>query len=222
MIATRAARMLAEQNKIELSSLQRRIQGQGALRVEQFISVADVQQEIQRRNKQPGRYSAAEVARMGHMALRRELKSRGIKNSFNGSSKVVLRKVLSNLLHGDPMPQQLLCVEQLRAKRRGQYSQLVHSCSLETLAVGLPEPAWHDYLQHGWLRLHLGLSAKELRMIALCHRVQLAELGVVPTDPSTYANARHVVGYDYNWGWVRVPACSQAQIYLATRERHTH
>ena len=40
-------------------------------------------------------------------------------------------------------------------------------------------------------------------MIALCHRVALCELGVVPTDPATYAHARNALGYDYTWGWLR-------------------
>ena len=44
----------------------------------------------------------------------------------------------------------------------------------------------------------------------------LCELGVDPTDRATFENAKHVVGYDYTWGWLRAPANSQAQLYLAT------
>ena len=43
--------------------------------------------------------------------------------------------------------------------------------------------------------------------------------GVDPTDTSTYAASEHVLGYDSRWGWLRQPACSLAQFYLATHPR---
>lgn len=43
--------------------------------------------------------------------------------------------------------------------------------------------------------------------------------GVDPTDTSTYAASEHVLGYDSRWGWLRQPACSLAQLYLATHPR---
>ena len=56
---------------------------------------------------------------------------------------------------------------------------------------------------------------------ALC--VQHVDLsvtqGVDPTDTSTYAASEHVLGYDSRRGWLRQPACSLAQFYLATHPR---
>ena len=43
--------------------------------------------------------------------------------------------------------------------------------------------------------------------------------GVDPTDTSTYAASEHVLGYDSRRGWLRQPACSLAQFYLATHPR---
>ena len=43
-----------------------------------------------------------------------------------------------------------------------------------------------------------------------------ATQGVDPTDTSTYSASEHVLGYDRRRGWLRQPACSLAQFYLAT------
>jgi hypothetical protein len=149
--------------------------------------------------------------------VRNSLRRRGYKNSFKGGSIKVLKELLLRVMNGE-VPEHFLLLGSLREHRKRRYDDLIEQSSLDHLAKWLPDEAWAHYVEHGWLKLSLGLSAKEKRFIALCHRVALAELGVVSTDPSTYANAHHVIGYDHTWGWLRAPACSQAQLFLATRE----
>ena len=100
-----------------------------------------------------------------------------------------------------------------------QYESGLAGVSIEDLAALFPAKRWRKFKRRGWAILQMSLSEKEKRFIRLSHNVALAELGVDPCDPDTYANAKHVVGYDSAWGWLRNPTGSLAQVYLATHPR---
>eukprot|EP00966_Prymnesium_polylepis_P017750 409034-Prymnesium_polylepis.1 len=100
-----------------------------------------------------------------------------------------------------------------------QYEQRLAGVSIEDLADLFPIKRWKKFKRRGWALLQLSLSEKEKRFIRLSHHVALAELGVDPCDPETYENAKHIVGYDSRWGWLRNPTGSLAQVYLATHPR---
>ena len=149
--------------------------------------------------------------------LRLELKRFGVQNSFHGATRSMVQKLVARYNdHTGEAPPQLLIVEALRTARSTQYKKLLGKHTLEELGQHLPDDLWKQYDELGWLQFDLCLTKREQRMIALCHRVALCELGVDPTDTSTYAGSEHVLGYDSRSGWLRQPACSLAQFYLAT------
>ena len=61
---------------------------------------------------------------------------------------------------------------------------------LETLAGGIPDERWDEYEQNGWLKVSLNLTRRELKLLHLSHRLALCELGVTPTEPHTWENAK--------------------------------
>ena len=221
LVATPAAQALAALHKVDLEALQHRLDPRPT-----HIGVDHVKDEIERLHDK--RYDAFVLdqclqGKLDHSELRDQLKRLGVQNSFLGSSEERLRELLVGHLGGSAAtPQQLLRTQQLHTTRSGEYESLLGGQSwqrVEVLAQSLPTPEWEHYERHGWLKLDLHLSRKEKRMIALCHRLALCELGVVPTDASTYDHARHVLGYESSYGWLRQPACSLAQLYLATHPR---
>ena len=159
-----------------------------------------------------------EAGELSHAELRAELRAHGVRNSFLGSTQACLHELCLGVLRGDrtTVPAQLQCGDTMRAARRCEYERLLSQLTLDKLAQHLPQAAWVHYNSHGWLKLQLNLSSREKHMIELCHRLLLCELGVTPTDPATYVHAEHVLGYDRTYGWLRTPACSLAQLYLAT------
>jgi len=153
---------------------------------------------------------------MDHTQLRAEFRALGVQNSFDGSTVEFMRSLLMRMYAGESAPAQLLCVDTIRQQRRAEYTRLLRSVSLEQLMTCLPEPLWQHYMSTKWLKTGLALTSKEKRMLALCHRVSFAELGVNPTDRTTWQHARHVTNYDWSYGWQRWLCHSQAQLYLAT------
>ena len=177
-----------------------------------YVGVQDVASEVQRRK--------ALLKSMNHKELRAELSVLGARNSFDGSTAENIRSMLiSNADDGTPISPQLLCSEELRKQRQSEYARALEGVSLEGLALCLPKKLWKHYVKKGWLNVSLALSKKEKRLIALCHRVALTSLGVDPKDRATWKNAKHTIGYDETWGWLRSPANSLSQFYLATHPR---
>jgi hypothetical protein len=140
---------------------------------------------------------------MDHTQLRAEFRALGVQNSFDGSTVEFMRSLLMRMYAGESAPAQLLCVDTIRQQRRAEYTRLLRSVSLEQLMTCLPEPLWQHYMSTKWLKTGLALTSKEKRMLALCHRVSFAELGVNPTDRATWQHARHVTNYDWSYGWQR-------------------
>ena len=219
-IATNAAAALAaEHPEVDLSALLNHCTAP-------YLGVAAVQADVDRlKHEAERKRKLDECQTMSHNALRSELKALGVRNSFDGSTTQCLRSLFCAALQqdnadgcssSDAVPPQLRRAPELRRHRRQQYDALIEGITLRQLGVCLPDEQWEHYCACGWLKMSLALSKKERRMIALCHRVALCELGVDPTDRATFENAKHVVGYDYTWGWLRAPANSQAQLYLAT------
>jgi len=196
---------------------------------EPFLCVAAVRAEINRLQREAERkQKLAAVPTMTQIDLRNELRALGIKNSFKGCKQTLLRSILTTALSregDDPsdtknvVPQQLNREKPLRQLREKEYLALLEGVTLRQLAQCLPTDHWEHYCANGWLKVGLELSKKERRMIALCHRVALCELGVDPTNRATFVNATNVLGYDANWGWLRSPSNSSAQLYLATHPR---
>ena len=223
-IASKAAVALAAKHpKVDLDMLLRTC-------TEPFLSVTAVRAELHRLEREAERLrKIAAAPTMKHQELRNELRAAGIRNSFEGCSVPQMRAILLAELiqdHDDPsdanhdaVPQQLNHVARLRKLREQQYEALLGGVTLHQLAGCLPTARWEHYCANGWLKINLRLGKKERRMIALCHRVALCELGVDPTNRATFQNAKHVLGYDANWGWLRTPANSSAQLYLAAHPR---
>ena len=107
-------------------------------------------------------------------AIRNELKGRGVRNSFHGATKKYMAELLKH--NTAEVPPQLRTAEALRMARSNEYKALIGKHSLKTLALHLPSRLWKHYKKFGWLQLDLGLSEREKRMVALCHRVALCEL----------------------------------------------
>jgi len=222
-IASKAAVTLAAQHpEVDLSALLHNC-------TEPFLCVAAVRAEINRLQREAERkQKLAAVPTMTQIDLRNELRALGIKNSFKGCKQTLLRSILTTALSregDDPsdtknvVPQQLNREKPLRQLREKEYLALLEGVTLRQLAQCLPTDHWEHYCANGWLKVGLELSKKERRMIALCHRVALCELGVDPTNRATFVNATNVLGYDANWGWLRSPSNSSAQLYLATHPR---
>ena len=110
-------------------------------------------------------------------AIRNELKGLGVRNSFRGATKSYMAELLNRLKHNTAeVPPQLRTAEALRMARSNEYRALIGKHSLKKLALHLPASLWKHYKKFGWLQLDLGLSEREKRMVALCHRVALCEL----------------------------------------------
>ena len=110
-------------------------------------------------------------------AIRNELKGFGVRNSFHGATKNYLADLLNRCKHNtSEVPPQLRTTDALRMARSNEYRELIGKHSLKKLALHLPARLWKHYKKFGWLQLDLGLSEREKRMIALCHRVALCEL----------------------------------------------
>ena len=110
-------------------------------------------------------------------AIRNELKGLGVRNSFRGATKSYMAELLNRLKHNTAeVPPQLRTTEALRMARSNEYRALIGKHSLKKLALHLPASLWKHYKKFGWLQLDLGLSEREKRMVALCHRVALCEL----------------------------------------------
>ena len=110
-------------------------------------------------------------------AIRNELKGLGVRNSFHGATKNYMAELLNRLKHNTAeVPPQLRTTEALRMARSNEYRALIGKHSLKKLALHLPARLWKHYKKFGWLQLDLGLSEREKRMVALCHRVALCEL----------------------------------------------
>ena len=209
-ISPAAAALIAEHN-LELAPLL------DASRDEPFLSVRVVKEAIaSKAQKAEKEQRQALIMQMEHNELRAELKACGIRNSFDGSTTDYIK----SLLCSDRPPQQLHRTQALRNLREKEYRTLLQGVTLKKLAtVCLPDVLWQDYQQRGWLQVNLELTRHEKRMIALCHRLALCELGVDPTNRATWENARHTCGYDSTWGWLRDPGNSLAQLYLATHPK---
>ena len=178
-------------------------------------AVNEIEQELKEHQ-----HHLASVYSMDHDDLRNALKEHGVQNSFVGSSKAILQALLANILAGHAPPSQLLCASTLRESRSASYEEMLQGFTLQQLAAScMPEGLWNDYLTQGWLNTSLALSERERRMISLCHRVALCELGVDPRERSTWANAKNVIGYDSSFGWLRDPGNLQSQLYLATHPK---
>ena len=154
-----------------------------------------------------------------HNETRHKAKRFGISNSFLGSSHSVLERLVQCASDGERVPEQLLVKAALAESRAALYEQNLSRLSLRRLARAFPSKHWKRFQRHGWSSIPLKLSRKERRMMALGHRVALAELGVDPANPATFENAKHVKGYSFNWGWLRNPGCLPSQAYIATHPR---
>ena len=208
---TAAARKLAEIHGLDVDALVRTI-------TTKFLSVRDVQRSIELRQKEAERQRTREaIPKMSHAELRKEAKAKGLRNSFDGSTTTCMRNLLLQPEAG--IPDHVRQKASLLKSRESAYELLLSRVTLAKLADCLPETAWQHYVLKGWLQINLELSSKERRMIALCHRVALCELGCDPTNPSTWQHAEHVSGYDSAFGWLRDPGASLAQVYLATHPR---
>jgi hypothetical protein len=173
LIASNAAQRLAKDHQIDLDALSRRLAGR---RNQSYIARSDVMHAV--------------VDQMTHHNLRNELKSRRMKNSFVGSNKKVLRALLHRLINGEAVPQ-LLRVDALQESRQIKYQSFIcRKHMLETLAGGIPDERWDEYEQNGWLKVSLNLTRRELKLLHLSHRLALCELGVTPTEPHTWENAK--------------------------------
>ena len=173
LIASNAAQRLAKDHQIDLDALSRRLAGR---RNQSYIARSDVMHAV--------------VDQMTHHNLRNELKSRRMKNSFVGSNKKVLRALLHRLINGEAVPQ-LLRVDALQESRQSAYQSFIcRKHMLETLAGGIPDERWDEYEQNGWLKVSLNLTRRELKLLHLSHRLALCELGVTPTEPHTWENAK--------------------------------
>ena len=212
--ATPAAVVLAEEHGISIERLLRSCKGP-------FLSVQAVRDAIDAKAQAAERKAnLASVASMDHSQLRAMVKEAGIRNSFEGSTTDYLRSLALKVCRQESIPDQLRTADSLRQCREDEYAKLLDGVTLEGLAATcMPEELWADYQERGWLQTGLRLSRRERRLVALCHRVALCELGVDPADPTTWAHAKHVSGYDSSWGWLRDPGNSLAQVYLATHPR---
>ena len=211
-LPTAAARTLAAEHSIDLATLPH---------VASFISVSDVQAEVKRRQAEVERRQLREkLPMMSHREMRKQLKLMGVTNSFRGATCATLRDMIVRLIDGQPIPQHRLCVEVLRKVCTNDYDAMLRSCSLDRLAAScMPETLWTHYARHGWCASDLQLSKRERRMIALCHRLALCELGVDPRRKATWANCEDCAGYEPTYGWLRNPTNLQSQLYLATHPK---
>lgn len=154
-----------------------------------------------------------------HEELRKKAKQVGLRNSYFGSNSKHLHHAL-NVVETEPekhlhiMTQKRL-VEQIEASNK----TLLKGVTVSMLASLFPEKKWARYKRKGWCMLRLNFSEKEARCLRLSYDVAMAELGVDPTNPSSFENAKGVQGYDFSWGWLRNPGCNLPQIYLATHPR---
>ena len=104
---------------------------------------------------------------MTHAELRAEMKARGLRNSFDGSSSTYMRSLLDQLQQGECAPPQLMRADQLRQSRRHEYDELLRGVTLERLATCFPETRWQKLRKRGWARLSLRLSSRERQLCAL-------------------------------------------------------
>ena len=97
----------------------------------------------------------------------------------------------------------------------------LHACvkRVAGLAELFPNDAWAHYMQTGWATVDLGLSKEEKRLLKVCTRCHLADMGVNPLRADTYDAAQAMVGFDNNYGWYRNPAMTHNQFYLGTPAR---
>ena len=124
-----------------------------------------------------GKFDARRGMNSEVAAIRNELKGFGVRNSFHGATKNYMAELLNRRKHNTAeVPPQLRTAEALRMARSNEYRALIGKHSLKKLALHLPASLWKHYKKFGWLQLDLGLSEREKRMVALCHRVALCEL----------------------------------------------
>ena len=102
---------------------------------------------------------------------------------------------------------------------KAQYQRQWDGVTLLHLAQIVSDSAWALYQTSGWLSFHLNLDDTEKRMLEAHDRLSLAELGVVPGRAEIHSNAVGRAGYDATYGWLRTPAFSFNQYYLATHPR---
>ena len=153
---------------------------------------------------------------MNHNQLRLLLKEKGIVNSFKGATTNMLQKLLA-LHNQDKLPIKFYTKRAAQPLLAQKYKEQWQGITLQHLANIITEEEWHSYQKLGWIKFHLHLDSMERRMIEAYNRLTLTELGVIPGRPDTYSNASGRAGYDF--GWLRTPAFSFCQYYLASHPR---
>jgi hypothetical protein len=189
LVVSRAAQMFAAEHQLDLERLSRKLRKKCA----PFIGIRDVERAVaKRRNRRRRQEQLKAILEMNTNEIRVELTDRKIKCSFLGSDHATLRKLLlDSALYGRDPPLQFMHKDYLESALKRCYEDLISRVTLSQLAAAFPDPLWQHYMKHGWVKYDLGLTAKEKRMINLCHRVALCELGVQPDKPATYKNAMY-------------------------------